>query len=229
MAQRNKKVNQQLKTAEPEEYEIGWKPFLDTEVFLDSRPLIPRNETEHWVEKAIAEIPSEKPLKCLDLFAGSGAIGIAVLKHRPLTHVDFGEINPAHFPTIGKSLLKNGIAESRTRFIETDVWSNITDTYDYIFANPPYLSKNRLERIQPSVLAHEPHTALFAEEDGFALIRKTIEDARKHLSEGGVLWIEHEPEHVEAILTLSKEKGFRAQTYQDQYKVSRFSSLSSVA
>ena len=210
-----------------EDYARGWVPFLDCKVFLDSRPLIPRPETEYWVEKALTELKaSSKPLKVFDLFAGSGAIGIAVLKHLPETLVDFGEIDEAHFPTIEKSLQENGISLERTRMIETDVWSAISDSYDYIFANPPYLSKDHPENIQPTVLSEEPHLALFAEEDGFALIRKTIQGARGHLTQEGALFIEHDPEQSASIVALGKEKGFIVETEKDQFGKERVSKLS---
>ena len=93
-----------LAGGEPVDYVIGWKPFLDCKIFLDSHPLIPRAETEYWVEQAITEIQESKKAgagtRHLDLFAGSGAIGIAVLKHLPQVGVDFGEIDAAHPPTI---------------------------------------------------------------------------------------------------------------------------------
>ena len=52
-----------------EDYERGFVPFLDQKIFLDSRPLIPRTETEYWVEKALREIPRDKEVRGLDLFA----------------------------------------------------------------------------------------------------------------------------------------------------------------
>ncbi|MBI3574016.1 HemK family protein methyltransferase [Candidatus Kaiserbacteria bacterium] len=217
-----------LAAGEPVDYVIGWKPFLDCKIFLDSRPLIPRTETEYWVEQAISEIRRERgaaALACLDLFAGSGAIGVAVLKHLPNARIDFGEIETTYFPTIKKNIDKNHIDQIRTSIIKTDVWSDISGTYDFIFANPPYLSKNRPERIQKSVLVHEPESALFAEEDGFLLIRKTIEGAVQHLKKGGMIYLEHEPEQGEAVRSLGHVCGFAVETRTDQYGMLRYSAL----
>src|SRR3989344_7610901 len=191
-----------LALGEPLAYVIGWIPFLGCKIFLDSHPLIPRPETEYWVEQALTSIThsaqritkkGENPalrvpsyeLRVLDLFAGSGAIGIAVLRHVPEARVDFGEIDAAHFPTIEKNIRENGIDASRAHIVETDVWSKIFERYDVVLANPPYLSQNRRERIQSSVLTHEPEKALFTDEDGFALIEKTISGLRDHLVPGG--------------------------------------------
>jgi len=174
-----------------EDYARGWVPFLGQKIFLDSRPLIPRVETEFWAEKAISAI--QGTARVLDLFAGSGCIGIAVLAHVPGATVDFGELEARHFPTIEKSLRENGIDPSHTRMIQTDVWSNIHDHYDVILANPPYLAV-----LNPG-LALEPPEALLAEDGGFALIEKTLAGARDHLNLRGVLWIEHDSAQAERI------------------------------
>ena len=219
-----------LASGEPVDYLIGWKPFLDCKIFLDSHPLIPRAETEYWVERAVNEIKKSKSgdggNRHLDLFAGSGAIGIALLKHLPETRVDFGEIDAAHPPTILKNIRENGIDESRARIIETDVWKNIPDTYDFVFANPPYLSESRREKIQDSVLFYEPGVALFAAEDGLALIRRTIEGLREHLSPSGALYLEHEPEQSVPIARLALENGLSAQARTDQFGFVRYSVIS---
>jgi release factor glutamine methyltransferase len=159
----------------------------------------------------------------LDLFAGSGCIGIAVLTHVPNAAVDFGELESKHLATIQKNIEVNNIDLKRTKIIETDVYSTISDTYDFILANPPYLSPSRIERIQDSVLSHEPHNALFADEEGFALIRRTLEGVPAHLNPGGHVWVEHEPEHSASIKELTQHLGASAQTMCDQYGVERYS------
>jgi release factor glutamine methyltransferase len=215
-----------------EDYARGFVPFLGVSVFLDSRPLIPRVETEFWIEKVLEALRSYTmiyhSIRTLDLFAGSGCIGLAVLKHVPSARVDFGEINAAHFPTIEKSLCENGIDAARTQMIETDVWSNVSDTYDFVLANPPYLSKES-EVVEQSVTAHEPHAALFAEDGGFALIEKTVAGARSHLTPGGQLWLEHDPEQSARLATLAATHALSIETKKDQFDVLRFSILRPVS
>lgn len=237
---------------EPLAYVIGFVPFLDCKIFLDSRPLIPRPETEYWVEKVIEKLKAEswhpprglqfvsnrftlgqigslkatqKPLRVLDLFAGSGCVGIALLKHIQNAEVDFGEIDTRHFSTIEKNIRENNIDEKRTNIIHTDVWNGITKKYDLVCANPPYLSESRLHLIEPSVLGHEPRHALFADEDGFALIRKMVAEAKSFLEPHGTLYIEHEPEHAQPLKECAEGRGFTVETKQDQYGVLRYSIL----
>lgn len=203
---------------EPEAYQIGHVPFVGTTIWLDSRPLIPRTETEFWTERAIVEIQKCTNPKVLDLFAGSGCVGVAVLEHVPHAHVTFGEREARHLPTITKNIRENGIDPTRARVVQTDVYSSVVGYhYNFILANPPYLSRARIGRVEGSVLVHEPEEALFAEDDGFSLIAATITGLPSHLAPGGQCWIEHEPEHAERL------KALGATTHKDQYGVERYS------
>ena len=207
-------------TDTPDAYHIGWVPFYGAKIFLDSRPLIPRPETEWWVEKAVAAM--HPGAHALDLFAGSGCCGIAVLTHVPDSSVDFGEIEARHFPTITKSLAANGIDLQRTRLIPTDVFSGITDQYDLILANPPYIARDSTE-VEQSVTDHEPHEALFAADAGFALIAATLSGARQRLAPGGQLWVEHDPGQSAALAHKAAEVGLVCTTHHDQYGLARYS------
>jgi release factor glutamine methyltransferase len=207
-----------------EDYAKGFVPFLDCTIFLDSHPLIPRPETEFWTEKAIGEIKKLPSAHVLDLFAGSGAVGVAVLKHVPSAHVDFGEIAEAHLPVILKSIKENGIGEERSRVLQTDVYSAVEGRYDFILANPPYIARDA-DDVDDSVRALEPHEALYADDGGFALIEKTIAGAKAHLAEKGALYIEHRPEQAERIGKSARQNGLKAESFPDQYGVIRYSVL----
>lgn len=213
-----------------EDYARGFVPFLGVNVYLDSRPLIPRAETEYWVEKAIVAMKDVRrpSLRVLDIFAGSGCIGLAVLKHIPNAHVTFADINPAHFPTIEKSIKENGLDLSRADFVHTDVWHPTVDVgrpplgvFDAVAANPPYVSRER-GTVSASALAEEPHEALLAEDDGFALIEKTIRGLPEHLATGGVAWMEHEPFQTTRVAHAARVVGLLAETRPDQYEVERY-------
>ena len=212
-----------------EDYARGQVPFLECTIFLDSRPLIPRTETEFWTEIAIKQIGTRNTVTCLDLFAGSGAIGVAVLKHCPNARVDFSEIDPRHFPTIRKNIESNGIDTSRTHIYQTDVFSNISDQYDFILANPPYISRERMHDVEQSVREHEPEGALYARNDGFELIEKTLIGLTSHLTTSGIAFIEHEPFQIERIKATAHIHNLSAETMKDQYGIDRFTILTHMA
>lgn len=127
---------ERLAAGEPLGYVIGFVPFLDCQIWLDSRPLIPRPETEYWTEQAIATIKHTpprlnrgKPVQVLDLCAGSGAIGVAVARAVPDAAVTFVEIDPTHLPTIEKNLTENtSIYESIShQILQSDLFRAFTD------------------------------------------------------------------------------------------------------
>ncbi len=215
-----------LEGGEPLAYLIGSIPFLGTTIFLDSHPLIPRTETEFWVEKAITEMRthSEKPLHVLDLCAGSGCVGVAVLHALPTSRVDFGEIALHHHSTITKNITENAIDPARSHIYGGSLFDEITEEYDYILSNPPYIDKI-LGRVSPEVLAHEPALALYGGKGGMVLIEAIIMRAPEHLTPTGVLYLEHEPEQVSTIHTLARMAGLTPTTHSDQYGVLRYTRL----
>ena len=223
-----------LSLGEPLAYLIGWAPFLDTKMYLDTKPLIPRPETEFWVAEAIKVIKNSatlplglvetKPLKILDLCAGSGCIGVAVAKALPECLVDFAELDSKHLFTIEKNIKENNIEQKRTRAIHSNLFSNTPGSYDFIFSNPPYIDET-LHRTDRGAREHEPYVALFGGIDGLEIIAQLITDAPAHLQPGGQLWIEHEPEQSEAIAKQAAKHHFTATTHKDQYGVERYSIL----
>ena len=212
------------KTPEPEAYTLGSIPFVHTEIYLDSRPLIPRTETEYWVMQATEEIKTsgvEKP-KILDLCAGSGCIGVTVLKEILEAQVDFAELDESHHQTIRKNIRENGLDHTRTRIFGGDLFENISDKYNFILSNPPYINPELKNRIQESVLEHEPAEALFGGRDGLEIIDKILDKAQDYLKPNAILYIEHEPEQVEH---LSKHRAY-LDSNPDQFDLIRFSRFS---
>jgi release factor glutamine methyltransferase len=117
----------------PEEYKRGFKDFLGIKIDLSKRPLIPRPETEYWVQWFIKQDHKEK-MKCLDLFSGSGCVGVAVLKNIQDSICHFGEIDDAFLEQI--KINCSDIDSNRYKIIKTDIFSNIDEKYDYILSTP---------------------------------------------------------------------------------------------
>ncbi len=222
---------------EPEAYKIGWQPFIGLKIYLDSRPLIPRPETEWWTEKLLSERAEgksvvrlglaarsatdfssarERPLMFLDLCAGSGAIGCAALAKLPNTQVYFGEIDPAHEATILKNIRENNLDESRADVRIGDLFEPFDDMrFDVIAANPPYIPAGR--ELPSSVVDYEPALALRAGTDGLDLIRHIATSVRCHLTERGVAWIEVDSAAASDAAALFTAQGLSAEIRTDQY------------
>lgn len=218
-----------LAAGEPLAYLLGSIPFLHTIIHLDSRPLIPRTETEFWVEKIIQEMQSnldrdKTSIKILDLCAGSGCVGVAVLKDVPFAHVDFAEIDVRHHTTIQKNISENQITPTQTQIFGGSLFEHITEKYDYILTNPPYIDPSR-NRATASVQTFEPSIALYGGKEGTELIFKIIAQAPDFLTERGTLVIEHEPEQTESLHSYAKFQGFAYSTLPDQYGTLRYTVL----
>ena len=181
-----------LAAGEPLAYVIGWQPFLGLSIYLDSKPLIPRPETEWWTEELIRHLKERfggSTLRLLDLCAGSGAIGAAVLAALPNARAAFGELRPEHAATIEKNLRAGGIDAARADVRIGDVFEPFAgERFDIIAANPPYIPEIRT--LASSVAGHEPREALYADTDGLGVIRRIAADAAAHLNPGGELWME---------------------------------------
>ena len=226
-----------LAKGEPLAYVIGWQPFLGLKIYLDSRPLIPRPETEWWVEEMFRATSewSGRPkggdprtfargaehLQFLDLCAGSGAIGCAALANLPNARVYFGELNPAHEATILKNIRVNNLDESRAHVRVGDLLEPFGDMkFDVIVANPPYVPTGRT--LPASVTNYEPSLALMAGADGLDVIRRIAAELPRHLIADGTAWIECDSAHAKAAQKLFEAQGLDVKIHNDQYNRPRF-------
>lgn len=199
-----------LESGQPLAYVIGHIFFLGCTIGLKRHPLIPRPETEWWVEKIISQIKnntvSKKPLDVLDIFSGSGCIGLAILKHVPEAHVTFADKEQSCVEQILDNITLNNIESLRTKVVRSDMFASIHGTFDYIFTNPPYIAESRKNTIQDSVLAYEPRGALFAGDDGLFYIRKLIANAPRFLKVDGKMYVEFDTWQrglIESVLSRS--------------------------
>lgn len=204
----------------PEDYKRGFKEFLGVKIDLSFRPLIPREETEYWVKKAIKEI--NEGSECLDLFSGSGCVGLAVLKNVNNSVCDFGDIEEDFLKGIEKSAENNGIKKERFNLINTDIFSNITKSYDYILANPPYVDEARIDEVGEDVKEFEPSIALYGGKDGIEYIKKFLTEASQYLKDKGVVFMEFDPRQKETIEKIISNKYSSSEFLKDEFDKYRF-------
>jgi release factor glutamine methyltransferase len=202
------------------------KKFLNCKIDLSKRVFIPRIETRFWVKKALNSIRTasneQRTIKVLDIFAGSGCIGIAILKNIRKSCVDFIDIDENAIEQIEINLKLNKISPKRYRIIKSDVFEKVKGKYDFIFANPPYVAKERLEEVQESVKKLEPKISWYGGRGGLKYLKKFFKEAKYHLKENGIIFMEIDPfqkEEVEKIL----KKGYKKfKFYKDQFKKIRW-------
>lgn len=216
---------ERLEKGEPLAYVIGWIPFMGLHIALDSRPLIPRPETESWTEDLVAHLAKRfgnEPFTLLDLCAGSGAIGLTILARFPQARVRFGEIVPSHCAQIRRNIELNGLDASRATVHESDLFSAFPQDqrFDVIATNPPYVPDTRI--LDESVTDFEPAEALYAGADGLSCIRRIAHEANDRLEDAGELWMECDIENIEEAKALLLSGGANeAEIRTDPYGRSR--------
>ena len=200
--------------------------FLGCKIDISRKVFIPRPETEYWTKIAISEISKfrySKHVKVLDIFAGSGCVGIAVLKHTKNTYVDFVDIDPNALEQILINLSLNKISPKRFKIIQSDIFENLKRRkYHFILANPPYVALDRIDEVDKEVLEKEPRLALFGGKEGMDIIEKFLKNVKKYLTRKGVLYMEFDPQQKEKIEIILKKEKFKFQFQKDQFNKLRF-------
>lgn len=192
------------------EYLLGEVVFCGAKVDLSLRPMIPRPETEFWVKQAIDDILAtrrEFVLRVLDLFSGSGNVGLAVAKNIPEATVDFIEVDPKLKPGVENSIIRNNIKKLRTRVLTGDTWEGAGGFYDVIFAVPPYVPPQMKDEVMQALGAESP-LSFFDKEDGYYYHKQVLSRAKEFLKPDGVLYLEFDITQREKIEQLALEYGW---------------------
>lgn len=173
---------------EPIAYILGSRWFRNIELFVDERVLIPRPETERFVEYALAWLQSHPgPRRVVDVGTGSGAIALALAgelaNRRPDVQIIATDVSPAalEVAAINRERLQ---LTHRVELVESDLLDAFDAPFDIILANLPYL---RPDQRHPST-RREPEVALFGGPDGFDLHRRLLRQSATLLVPGG-LWV----------------------------------------
>jgi release factor glutamine methyltransferase len=197
-----------IRKGEPYEYVLGYTNFLGCHVDLSLRPMIPRPETAFWVERAVGELKKKReelgrPLRLAEVYAGSGAIGCALLVNLPDAHVDISELDPRLKEQIEMNVAKNN-AVDRARVITAPNFEGLTGTYDAVFAVPPYIPYEALPELDQEMIDYEPHMAFLAHDDGHEFLEILIREGREFLNDGGTLYVEADIDDNDVVRKLAE-------------------------
>lgn len=181
------KINERIELRRPVQHITGKAWFMGEYFKVSSDVLIPRDETELLVRRAIEIVNQEGFEDILDIGTGSGCIACTIAKNTQATVLGV-DISSDALRIALDNVTNLGI-NNRAIFRKSDLFEKIREgeVFDLIISNPPYISYGT--ELSPEVM-HEPKLALFAEENGLAFYRKIIEQAPNFLSNSGYLMFE---------------------------------------
>lgn len=181
------KIKYRIETKKPIQYIIGQAWFMGEYFKVNENVLIPRDETEILVRKAIEIIREQSLEEVLDIGTGSGCIACTIAKNTNATVLGV-DISSDALRVALDNVTKLGI-NNRAIFRKSDLFEKIREgeIFDLIISNPPYIPHGTA--LSKEVM-HEPSMALFASENGLEFYRKIIEQAPNFLAENGVLMFE---------------------------------------
>ena len=179
-----------LLTYEPIQYILGTTSFFGLEFKVDDNVLIPRPETEELVAWILKQADASQPLKILDIGTGSGCIAISLAKQLPNAEVYALDVSPGALEIAGYNAQQNAV---QLHTIQANVldWKPTEVAFDIIVSNPPYVRESEKEQMAPNVLEHEPHLALFVENNNpLVFYHAIVALSKKALKKQGKLYFE---------------------------------------
>lgn len=192
----------------PLQYIRELQEFYGLDFHVNPDVLIPRPETEHVVEAALQRIrPGDL---VLDVGTGSGAVAVSLAKHAPGATVIASDISPAAASVAKSNASRLNVS---VQFFLGDVTGAIAASQvDVLVSNPPYVPLRDAPGLQAE-LRHEPPVALFGGEDGLAVIRRLVADARRVLKPGGWLLAEIGFSTRDAVAALFDESQWQGRDF----------------
>lgn len=175
----------------PPQYVISKVYIYNEEYFVTEDVLIPRQDTEVLIEKAVEYINKHNLKKCLDMCTGSGAVGISVAKNSKIEKVDLVDVSKKALE-VAKRNIQNNMADKKVLVKYSNLFENLMtskDKYDIIVSNPPYIKSMEIEKLSDYV-KKEPLIALDGGDTGLAFYEKITERARNFLNDNGFLMFE---------------------------------------
>ncbi len=205
---------------EPLSHILGVQPFCGLDMVVTPDVLTPRPETEDLVEQASAHFERKGRYTFLDMCTGSGCIAAALAVKFPYARVLAVDISQAALKVAQENIRRHKL-EERVQLLQSNLWEEVTGTFDLIIANPPYIPTENLATLTREV-KHEPTLALDGGKDGFEVTRPLCQAADSFLAPGGLLALELDDGQAWPLARGLQEIGWRAEVKKDIFNVERF-------
>ena len=151
--------------------------------------MIPRPETETLIETALRDFPErDAPIDVLDLGTGSGCLLLSFLHERPQANGIGVDVSRDALSFAVRNAYDLGLWE-RTAWVNGNWTDDITDIFDVIFVNPPYIALGEIASLAPEI-SYEPVAALSGGSDGFDVYRQLAPMLGRRLKAEGRVYLE---------------------------------------
>ena len=196
----------------PLQHLTGEQEFMGLTFKVNEHVLVPRQDTEILVEEALKRV--QLGMKVLDMCTGSGCIAVSIAKlAKKNLHVDASDISEDALAVAKQNITA---LEAEVHLIHSDLFEQITEAYDMIVSNPPYIRTAVIEELAEEVRIHDPFIALDGKEDGLYFYRRIVEKSPEYLNAGGYLLFEIGHDQGNDVKELMCERGFEdVQVYKD--------------
>lgn len=216
------------KSRVPVQHITGTADFMGLSFIVDENVLVPRLDTEFLVEEMMREVGDGSSV--LDICTGSGCILLSLMRYKNGIKGVGADISAAALDVARKNEERIfNPAEGRqspdqsVEWMISDMFENVTGTFDVIVSNPPYIRSEVIPELMPEVRDHDPLTALDGGEDGLDFYRIMAKEAPAYLNRHGRLYLEIGFDEADAVTELLRENGFTdieaMRDYSGNYRV----------
>ena len=200
---------------EPIQYITGETEFFGNRFKVNSNVLIPRPETEDLVQWTIDDLKEKNAIKILDIGTGSGCIAISLAKVFPNAGMCAMDVSEEALKVAEGNAALN---KTEINFVQEDVLGldSLTEKFDVIVSNPPYVRELEKEQMQKNVLEHEPGLALYVKDnDPLIFYKKITKLAEEGLNPGGRIYFEINQYLGDQTLEIVTKAGFETELRKD--------------
>ena len=210
---------------EPVALITGHREFWGLDFHVTRNVLIPRPETELLVEQALARCAASRCRRIVDVGTGSGCIAVALAHELPSAHIVATDCSAAALAVAAHNVARHGLT-GRIHLVRSNLLEAIAGPVGLIVSNPPYVARDAAPRLQREVIDFEPGIALFADDDGLAVLRDLCEAAASRLAPDGCLVVEFGATQEPALRAMALVQGWTMETTVDLAGIPRVAVLS---
>jgi release factor glutamine methyltransferase len=219
---RLRNIQQRLLNGEPVQYVVGVADFGPRQFQVAPGVLIPRPETYELCQWIISNA-GKHTLHILDIGTGSGCIACTLASEIPQSNVEAWDISERALEIAGNNAKRSNVHVSFKQVdalhLTAEILQQKSNAIDIIVSNPPYICNKEASFMEPHVLEHEPHLALFVpDNDPLLFYRSIAHFAQQSLVPGGCLYFEINPLYLDQMLFMLNQTGF----VQIEHRIDQF-------